>query len=211
MYYDNKSTFYVRQYGPTILVGIFSIILIGSGLFIYLKSTSTNPLKIETAKNINNQNTVKEASNIETEALKNDKIAESNEVNYFDSLKTLEKSKELYVKSISEAGDITLQLDKKDIVVTLIGINLDNVNIQVIDKLKGDLLDKKVRIVFDTQKIENSKTYVYLYKEDNLYNETFLKTGLVTIRQERQNVSLMGKLTKAQLYARENSLGVWKQ
>lgn len=213
MYYDNKSTFYIKQYGPAVLVGICSIVLIGSGLFIYFKNTSTNPLKIETSKQVNNKNTVvKPASeNVETEALINDKKTESNEINYFENLKTLEKSKELNVKNVSDSGYITVETDNQTIEISLIGIDLNSVNKAAISKIKEDLLNKKVKVVFDTKRIEENKTYAYIYKNDSLYNETLLKSGLVTLRRERENVSLMGKLTKAQEYARENSIGVWKQ
>ena len=38
MYYDNKSTFYIKQYGPAVFTIVVSLVLVLGGLYIYLSS-----------------------------------------------------------------------------------------------------------------------------------------------------------------------------
>lgn len=233
MYYDNKSTFYMKQYGPAIVVGVASIMLIGSGLYIYFK-TSVNPLNknteiakeqtIKSSETINEEKkevkqekvepktVVKEEPKVEstTSALKEETKPSSNISNYFQNMKSLEKSKEVTVKTVKYSGYITVETDNQTLEFLLIGVDLKRLNNDVIDKIKNDILNKKVKIAFDVQKQVDGSNYVYLFESNKLYNAELLKSGLLTLRTERQNISLIQELAKAQAYARDNSLGVWK-
>jgi hypothetical protein len=234
MYYDNKSTFYMKQYGPAIVVGVASIMLIGSGLYIYFK-TSVNPLnrnteiaKEQTIKSneiineekkeevkqeiIETKTEFKEEPKVEntTSALKEETKPSSNISNYFQNMKSLEKSKEVTVKTVKYSGYITVETDNETLEFLLIGIDLKRLNNDIVDKIKNDLLNKKVKIAFDVQKQVDGSNYVYLFENNKLYNAELLKSGLLTLRTERQNISLIQELAKAQAYARDNSLGVWK-
>lgn len=52
MYYDNKSTFYIKQYGPAVFTIVISLVLVLSGLYIYLSSNRNNrPQDTLVAKN----------------------------------------------------------------------------------------------------------------------------------------------------------------
>ena len=56
MYYNNKSTFYVKQYGPTVLIIVISVLLIFVGVYAYLSSTKLNTKQNElVAKKLMNQ------------------------------------------------------------------------------------------------------------------------------------------------------------
>lgn len=52
MYYDNKSTFYIKQYGPAVFTIVISLVLVLGGLYIYLSSNRNNkPQDTLVAKN----------------------------------------------------------------------------------------------------------------------------------------------------------------
>lgn len=52
MYYDNKSTFYIKQYGPAAFTIALSLVLVVGGLYIYLSSNkNNNPQDTLVAKN----------------------------------------------------------------------------------------------------------------------------------------------------------------
>ena len=44
MYYDNKRTFYIKQYGPTALVSVVVIALLTVGSILYFKNSTSNNL-----------------------------------------------------------------------------------------------------------------------------------------------------------------------
>ncbi|MEG1705405.1 MAG: thermonuclease family protein [Clostridia bacterium] len=229
MYYNNKSTFYVKQYGPAVIISIISILLISTGAFIYFKTSGMeNPFKNKTEiadKNNSNviDNKVEEKIVVDTipnkdEVVEKNAIVENNtekeQVNtkYFDNLPSLEKSKEVKVTNISETGNITVEVNDAKIELNLIGVDYKYSNLNVIvEKMKTDLLNKNVKIAFDTVKVNNGITCGYVYNNKSLYNSELLKTGLVSLKTERQNTHLNKDLAKAQAYARENVLGIWKK
>lgn len=230
MYYDNKQTFYVRQYGPAIIISVASLLLIASGIFIYMKTSNTgllfaknNEISQTVDSTAANTNTEENTSDLKTEPIKvEEPVVENNAlveetkssteiVKYFDNLKALEKSKEVNVVNVNTSGSINIEVDGDKLEITLIGIDLKYSNDSAIQKIKTDLLNKKVRIAFDEVRSENSVTYAYVFNGDSLYNAELLKTGLATLKTERKNIKLNSELAKAQTYARENSLGVWKK
>ena len=223
MYYDNKSTFYVKQYGPAVIVSVLSLVLIASGIFIYLKSSNMgNPFKNQTevtqvvdknaaAVNKEESNALVVEPKVEEVVVKPTEPAPVANLKYFQDLVALEKSKDVTVTNISTTGSVTVEVDGDKLEVALIGIDFKYAKESTTEKLKTDLLNKTVKIAFDKLRSDSDKTYAYVYKDNSLYNAELLKTGLVTLKTERTNTTLNSDLSKAQSYARENSLGVWKK
>ncbi|MDD4387476.1 MAG: thermonuclease family protein [Clostridia bacterium] len=223
MYYDNKSTFYIKQYGPAVIVSVISIVLIASGVFIYLKSSDIgNPFKNKTevtqlvdtnsaTANKEETNALVSETKVEEVVVKNTEPANVENVKYFENLVASEKSKDVTVTNISASGSVTVEVDGDKLEVALIGIDFKYSKESAIEKMKTDLLNQQVKIVFDTLRSDSDRTYAYIFKDNSLYNATLLKTGLVTLKTERTNKELNNELSKAQTYARENSLGVWKK
>lgn len=230
MYYANKQTFYIRQYGPAVIVSIVSLILIASGVFIYLKSTNTSFNQTEVAQTVDTQNSnntitenseepVKEDDNLQEESnalasVPVEPIVEEKKevVKYFENLPTLEKSKEVNVTNVSTSGTITVETDGDILEVTLIGIDFKYSSDTAVNQIKTDLLNKKVKVAFDKVRSANGLNYAYVYRDNKVsYNAEILKAGLVTLKSERQNTSLNKELASAQAYARDNSLGVWNK
>lgn len=236
MYYANKQTFYIRQYGPAVIVSIISLLLIASGLFIYTKSL--NPTQIDTAstqtvetaedekkvtenvenaENIDNDlqetNALIDVNTAKQEPKEEPKVEEPKVVKYFENLPTFEISKEVNVTNVSSSGAITVETDGDKLEIVLIGIDFKYSSGSAVNKIKSDLLNKKVKIAFDTVRSKDGVNYAYVYKSGSkiTYNAELLKTGLVTLKSERKNTKLNKELADAQAYAREKSLGVWKK
>ena len=205
MYYDNKSTFYIKQYGPVFIVLLLSALLISGGIYIYMKSA--NSLKNVSAKATNQTVNSKEAQ-VDT----NSKITDNTSIipDDLDKLKVLQKSKNGYITNISNDGMLTAQIDKDKISFYLIGIDYSKSKADVFQQMTTDLEKRKIQIAFDNSKTEDSKIYAYLYVDNNiLYNEEMLKNGLAILRVERNNTSLLDVLLEAEKTARVNFSGVW--
>ena len=227
MYYDNKSTFYLKQYGPAVVVSVLSLVLIASGVYIYLKSSNMgNPFKTKTevtqvvdtnTATINKDESVKEENALVNEpktaevAKPTEPVAAVTVVKYFENLVALEKSKDVNVTNVSTTGTITVEVDGDKLEVTLIGVDFKYSKDSAVEKMKTDLLDKKVKIAFGKLRSDSDHTYAYVFKDNSFYNADLLKTGLVTLKTERTNTELNSDLSSAQAYARQNSLGVWKK
>lgn len=234
MYYNNKSSFYIKQYGSKVAITTLSVLLVVSLSFIYYMIdinpyfTSNNVANnnIEnvdkTDKNITSNNEVKEevkkeeSNNItpvptvnKTESLKNDVIKTTE---YFDNLTKGTFSSVCTVTSITDYNKITIETADSKIDARLIGVSIAYTNkSKYIDKLQLDLINKEVKVVFDTEKNTNGIYNVYLYISDSLYNADILKSGLATLESERTNIALTKTLGGAQAYARENKAGVWNK
>jgi hypothetical protein len=234
MYYDNKSSFYVKQYGPKIALIVFSIVLICSGLYIYyssVKNTSTNNPSQENiasnevkddatlakeliAKQSAEADTKTKETVTETNSLKEVKDTQEDVIsttlsNGLKSLKTLEKSEAGIVKSVTQDGKVIVKIEDVSYQITLVGIDYSKSASDIIERMNKDLSGKEVNIAFDKLKVKDSNIYAYIYINDELYNKTLLKNGLAILKVERTNTSLLDELLEAQLYARSNSLGIW--
>ena len=42
MYYENKRTFYIKQYGPAAVILLIALVLIGTGIYLAVKPDSNN-------------------------------------------------------------------------------------------------------------------------------------------------------------------------
>jgi hypothetical protein len=214
MYYDNKSAFYMKQYGPAIIVTVLSVALIGSGIYIYLKSDNINKSQthqeqvasVASENKTENKPVAEESNNLKVEKTVSTTKTVSDELN---SLNILQKSSIYKVETITDAGSLIIGNGSTKEEIYLIGVDFNNCNKDIIQKMRNDLSSKDVQIAFDAQKIENSKMYGYVYVDNTIYNEDLLKSGYAKLRVERNNINLLDKLLKAQLEAKNTSLGIW--
>ena len=77
MYYDNKSTFYIKQYGPAAFTIALSLVLVVGGLYIYLSSNkNNNPQDTLVAKNdIQSEQQVEQSNSLQD--VKEDNVSNS--------------------------------------------------------------------------------------------------------------------------------------
>lgn len=224
MYYDNKSTFYVKQYGPAVLILILSFVLIGSGIYIYVNQSSTSKTpdqeiiiasdKLEDETKIEEDEIVQEQ--LVTEEIKEEVVVEQEEIlselpQEYSNLKELEKSSDFTFDKVLDSKQIRLTIPNtsKKIDVTLIGVNFNNSISDVITKMENDLKEKTIKLSFDKVKVDNSKIYAYIYINDELYNAKILENGYATFQEEPKNKSLSTELKQSQTFAKQLSAGIW--
>ena len=191
MYYENKTNFYIRQYGPAAIIVLISLIFISCGIYIAKRSIDNKDILENRANN----------SSIKTESLLPDELGK---------LETLEKSKEYKVNSINSDGSIVIKINNKYYNIKLIGIEHSTDYSELVKTMKKDLIGKDIQIAFDLEKENSNGTYTYIYLNDKLYNKQILKNGYATLRAERENISKLDTLLEAQKQARKAELGIWK-
>ena len=216
MYYDNKSNFYIKQYGSTVVIAVLTILLLVSGAYIYYLinvnpdinlEQANNATDVQVEENVNKQEEPKEE--VDNKPLKNDVVKTTA---YFDNLESSKFSKIATVTGIKNSNQITIETADSIIEAQLIGINLDYVDVnKYIDNLRTNLLNKEVKVVFDKERKTNNIYNVYIYVNDKLYNAEVLKSGVATLKSERVNISLTKTLGQAQKEARDNKAGVWNK
>lgn len=238
MYYDNKRTFYVKQYGPTVLVSVIAASLILTGVLFYLNIgnkvnhndiANNNPDEelVDAATNNgtadeNKENNAPEVPPV-SEPVKPDVVPEvpnveetsalqtTEVVPYFVNLEKLTLSDNVKVTGVDNSGNISLEYNGDKLTVAMIGVNYTYATDATYSKIKSDLEGKEVRVAFDTERETNGVTNAYVYLDNTLYNASILKSGLATLKSERTNVALATDLSKAQADARSNKLGVWNR
>lgn len=192
MYYENKRSFYIRQYGPPALAIFISLLLIVGGLYIATISLENDLNKEQIAKLSN-------ASSVDISSTMPESLAKLN---------AFTKSKEYTVHAISKDGGIVIETSKNEYYkINLIGVKSTT---SLKEKMKEDLLNKKITIEFDNSKLEKNNSYAYVYINDTLYNKELLKKGYATLRVERNNVDKLDILLQAETEARDAKLGVWE-
>lgn len=192
MYYEKKRTFYIKQYGPSVLAILISIVLIAGGLYIATISLE-NDLNKEQIAGLVDDSSV-DISNSMPENL--------------TKLKAFTKSEEYKVHAISDDGAVIIETAKNEYYkINLIGIESSK---SLKEKMEKDLIDKKIKIEFDVSKLEKNKAYAYVYIEDTLYNSKLLQEGYSTLRVERKNVDKLDILLQSETKARDAKIGVWK-
>lgn len=179
MYYENKRTFYLKQYGPAVILLFVALILIGTGIYIAVKPDSND----EVANNNNNNNTSN--NYVLSDQAYEGKVVSTNGL----SIKV-------------EANGTTNE-------VYLIGIKQNKYNKDLGNQIAQDLVGKEVTVDFDSVKVEKGKTYAYIYVDGSLYNEDLLAQGVAELRPERQNINKLDVLLAAELQAQHNSIGIW--
>lgn len=140
MYYDNKSTFYIKQYGPAVFTIVISLVLVLGGLYIYLSSNRNNkPQDTLVAKNSTQDvQLVEQNNNIEqTNSLQEVELNEKEEVKQ-------EETKQAETNNESNANEANI-------------ININDIDITKV-------LSSELRAL---NKLEKSKEVTVLGIDDN--------------------------------------------
>lgn len=218
MYYDSKSDFYIRQYGPKIGIAVLSIALIIGGFYIYFStqgSQNTNEVVIA-----ENQNTPVVEENSLQEVVENEFIEESMDpvdieisrglTASLKNLKILDKTDKCKVESVTDNNAVVVFLGTRYYEINLIGMDYSRSSNTLTEKIREDLVGKEVCLAFDKLRVKGGQVYGYVYLEDELsYNEYLLKNGLSIIKIETTNTSMIDKLVSAQQEAKASKLGIW--
>ena len=230
MYYDNKSTFYIKQYGPAVLILVIAVVLIGSGLYIYVSNSGTktpNPEVIVASDKLENEEKLDEnqAETEKQEEKKDEAVQEQKQEQEikeeilttlpeeYSNLKSLEKTNELKVENVLDNKKVRVVIPNtnKKFDVTLIGINFNNTIPEIITKMQEDLKDKNIKLAFDNVKVDNSQIFAYIYINNELYNGKILEEGYATFQEEPKNKSLNTDLKQSQTFAKQQCVGIWAE
>src|SRR5574344_503728 len=148
MYYDNKSTFYIKQYGPAVFVIAISIVLVLSGLYIYLSSntknnSSKNSLTAKNSSSQDSQDANQANNNAQVDSLKDtekqtnneNKIVSETSSNTVENKSDEKKEESIYLNNIKISTSLTSNLKSNDKLekindVTVLGID-KNLNLIV--------------------------------------------------------------------------------
>lgn len=204
MYYNNKTTFYVRQYGPMILIVLLSVLFIGSGVLIYLNNSALNKAPEE---NIVASNNLEEVTTTVDQSVKTDKSLLPAEL---ESLDILEKSSKVELIEVNASKQLVLSAKSKKFAVELIGVDFSNTSKEVMNEIYQELLSADLEIAFDKVKNDKKIAYAYIYKDRTLYNEKLLEEGKAILKNEKENISLIDTLKAAQAYAKQTRAGIWE-
>lgn len=203
MYYNNKTTFYVRQYGPMILIMLLSVLLIGSGVLIYLNGSASNQTPNET---IIASNDLKDTDKTNLSINNNALLPVE-----FESLDILEKTSKIEIKSINESKQFVIFSKDKTFNTELIGIDFSKSSIEDINSIFQDLQNSNIEIAFDKVKNNKKVVFAYMYKDGTLYNEKILEEGKAILKEEKDNTSLLDNLRAAQAFAKQTRTGIWSK
>lgn len=142
MYYDNKSTFYIKQYGPAVFTIVISLVLVLGGLYIYLSSNRNNrPQDTLVAKtNTQNEQIVTNQTTTPKEQTNSlEKVPEENTVNENTTLDKIEnevveveeKKQDININNLKISNVLSVELRalgklEKSKEITALGIDDDN-------------------------------------------------------------------------------------
>ncbi len=199
MYYKNKLDFYFEQYGTKIVVGIICLIIIASGLFLYIKinKPQQNTPVISGSNDTNTEVNVTNDESILPENLKALKVGEKTTVK---------------VATVNDKGILTLIVGEKRIEAKMIGTDFTTMMPDAVYSLDQDLSGKYVDISFDENKVSNGYAMIYIYSENaSLYNAKLLKEGKIILDSSISKKALeYNKLAESQAYAKQTLAGVWE-
>lgn len=187
MYYESKSKFYFKQYGPAALIITVSLLLISIGIFLGLKAVDG-----------------KDKATIDTH-----ESTESNLPTELSSLSAFTRSKEYKVTAIRENAIVVIAVSNKKYEINLIGVQPKENNSELKSKMMKELKGKNVTLEFDNVKEKSNKIYAYIYLNDKFYNEQVLADGAGELKAERENINKLDVLLAAEIYARHTGKGIW--
>lgn len=190
MYYENKRSFYIKQYGPAAIVIVIAFALIVTGVVIGVRS-------------MNESNVVAEVPVENTQEPVKEEVVDTNSYTYTEDSIT---------GTVTAVNGLTVTVDSNNSTydVNLIGIMVNDKNPDLPKTIANDLKGKTVTVDYDNVKTEDGKVYGYIYVDNALYNETLLAKGVAELRPERQNIDKLDILVAAQIKARHECLGIWK-
>lgn len=186
MYYENKRSFYIKQYGPAALVIVIALALIVTGVVIGFNT-------------MNKSNVVAEQPNQPEQEV----VVDTSSFAYTESAIT---------GTVTAVNGLTVTVNSNNSTydVNLIGIMQNDKNAELPKTIANDLKGKTVTVDYDNVRTEDGKVYGYIYVDGTLYNETLLAKGLAELRPERQNIDKLDILVAAQMRARHEGLGIWQ-
>ena len=189
MYYENKRSFYIKQYGPVTLVIIAALALVVTGVFIGFRSMNESNVVAEQPQEIVQQQP--------------EQIVDTNSYTY---------TAEAITGNVTSVNGLTVTVNSNNNTydINLIGIMQNDKNTELSKTIANDLKGKTVTVDYDNVKTEDGKVYGYIYVDGTLYNETLLAKGLAELRAERQNIDKLDVLLAAQIKARHEGLGIWQ-
>lgn len=200
MYYNGKKEFYFKQYGIPMLTLAFSIFLVGSGVYIYWKTSTSHTSENNTIIASNELKQVEQQSQVSLLG------------NELDKLANLEKSEEGTVIEIKNDASIIFTLEDKEYQINLLGIDSNDKSNKLIEQMEKDLLNQNVKLAFDNERIIEDKIFAYVYVNNStLYNEKIIESGLAKINKQAKNLTYQNDLIQAQAYAKQLAKGIWKR
>lgn len=172
MYYDNKSTFYIKQYGPAVFTIVISLVLVLGGLYIYLSSNRNNkPQDTLVAKNSTQDvQLVEQNNNIEqTNSLQEVELNEKEEVKQ-------EETKQAETNNESNANEANI-------------ININDIDITKV-------LSSELRAL---NKLEKSKEVTVLGIDDNKniilnISDKNYKASLIGVDYKKSKLDIKDKI-----------------
>lgn len=205
MYYDNKSSFYIRQYGPKVLCIVLVLVIAGTGLYIYMSNRTKTPTVDVTKQTIASQG----SSTSQEEQKVDENVASLELPNKLESLKPLEK-RTVKVSSVENNGELIIIDGDTRFTANLIGLDFNTVEPDTIYQMGQDIANRQVQIAFDNTKCTGDKANVYIYLNDELYNAKLLEQGKIKLKANDINKLLLKDLTESQAYAKQTRAGVWE-
>ena len=213
MYYNNKLGFYFKQYGTQIFAVVVCLMIIASGLFLWLKINNRNktvaPVVAETQ--VEQTETVEETKTEETEQTN---VTSKDDTILSEELQNLKPGEKAVVKvaTIDDKGVMVLISGDKRINAKMIGIEFSNELPDTLYLVDQDLSGKNVEISFDETKTSNGYAMVYIYTDnDTLYNAKLLKEGKLTFDSTTSKKALeYNKLAESQAFAKQTLAGLWE-
>lgn len=205
MYYDSKSSFYIRQYGPKVLVIVLVVLISGTGLYIYMANRTKTP-----TVDVTQQTIAQQGSTTSQEEQKVDgSIASLKLPEKLENLKPLEKTT-VKIASVESNGELVVIYGDTRFKAKLIGLDFNTVEPDTIYQIGQDIANRQVEIAFDNTKYTNDIANIYIYSNNELYNAKLLEQGKLKLNSKDINKLLLKELTESQAYAKQTKAGVWE-
>lgn len=205
MYYDNKSSFYIRQYGFKALVIVFVVVTTATASYKYIVNNRNTP-----TLDVSQQTIAKPGSSpVQEEQNINENVASLKLPKKLESLKPLERGI-VKIASIENNGEMIVIDGDTRFKAKLIGLDFKTVEPDTIYQMGQDIANRQVEIAFDNVKCTDDIANIYVYYNDELYNAKLLEQGKLKMKSNDSNKLLLKDLTESQAYAKQIRIGVWE-
>ena len=174
MYYDNKSTFYIKQYGPAAFTIALSLVLVVGGLYIYLSSNkNNNPQDTLVAKNDTQSEQQVEQSN-SLQDVKEDNVSNSTP-NVVEEKKDVNINQN--VSNATNASEVKSSVNINDVKIT----NVLSAELRALNKLEKS---KEITVVG----VDDNKNIIINANDKNY------KASLIGIDYKKSGLDIKDKL-----------------
>lgn len=174
MYYDNKSTFYIKQYGPAAFTIALSLVLVVGGLYIYLSSNkNNNPQDTLVAKNDTQSEQQVEQSN-SLQDVKEDNVSNS-APNVVEEKKDVNINQN--VSNTTNASEVKSSVNINDVKIT----NVLSAELRALNKLEKS---KELTVVG----VDDNKNIIINANDKNY------KASLIGIDYKKSGLDIKDKL-----------------